>query len=106
MIDLQALRDAYAVHDISNVGFIRVPNNPADGLTKIGKCRALYQMLLTGKCDFNVEQWVIRCSNAATSTNYLTNIPLGYDPSCRTNNIHSLQDITFLYERSCEHPTL
>ncbi len=56
MIDLQAVRDAYAVHDISNVRFIRGPNNPADGLTKISKFHALYHLLQTGKCDFIVEQ--------------------------------------------------
>ncbi len=32
--DLQSSRDAYAVHDISNVGFIRSPDISADGLTK------------------------------------------------------------------------
>ncbi len=34
MIDLQAVRDAYKSHEISNVGFIRGPENPADGMTK------------------------------------------------------------------------
>ncbi len=42
MIDLQAGRDAYALYDISNVGFIRSPNNLADGLTKIDNCHALH----------------------------------------------------------------
>ena len=60
MINLQAVRDAYAVHDISNVGFMRGPNNPADGLTKIGKCHALYHLLRTGKSDFIVQQCVLR----------------------------------------------
>ena len=55
MIDLQVVRDAYAGHDIRNVGFIRGPNNSADGLMKIGKCHALYHMLLTGRCHFIVE---------------------------------------------------
>lgn len=34
MIDFQSVRDSYATHEISNVGFIREPNNPADGMTK------------------------------------------------------------------------
>ena len=56
MIDLQAVRDAYAMHDISNVVFLRGMNNPADGLTKIGKCHALYHLLQTGMCHFIVEK--------------------------------------------------
>ncbi len=39
--ELQAIRDAYAVHDISNVGFIRSPNNPTDDLAKIGQVACL-----------------------------------------------------------------
>ena len=54
MIDIQAALDAYPVHEISNVGFIRGRKNTADGLSKIGKCHDLYHMLLTGKCDFIV----------------------------------------------------
>ena len=56
MIDLQTDRDAYAVYEIGNVGFSHGPNNPADGLTKIGKCHALYHLLRTGKSDFTVEK--------------------------------------------------
>ena len=48
MIDLQSVRNAYATHEISNVGFIRGRNNPADGLTKIGKFSAYDHMLRTG----------------------------------------------------------
>ncbi len=77
------------MQDISNVGFIRVPNNPADGLTKKGKCHALHHMLLTGKSDFIVEQLVIRCSNDPSSPNYLTTVPLAYDRSCRSNDIYA-----------------
>ncbi len=40
MIDVQAVRDAYAVYDISNMGFILGPNNPAEDVTEIGKCHA------------------------------------------------------------------
>ena len=44
-IDLQAVCDAYTVHDIINVGFIRGLDNSADGLMKIGKFHALYHLL-------------------------------------------------------------
>ncbi len=33
MIDLEAVRGACKTHEISNVGFIHGPNNPADGMT-------------------------------------------------------------------------
>ncbi len=36
MIDLEAVRDACAVHDISDVGFIRVPSNLDHVPAKIG----------------------------------------------------------------------
>ena len=58
MIDLQAVRYAYLVQDISNVGFIHGPNNPADCLTKICKCHSLIHMQLTRKCDYIADQWL------------------------------------------------
>ncbi len=47
MIDLHAVRDTNAVHDISYIWFIRSPNNSGYGLAKIGKFHALYHLLLT-----------------------------------------------------------
>ncbi len=106
MIDLQAVRDAYAVHDISNVGFIRGPNNPADGLTKNNNFHALYHMLLTGKCDFIMEQWVIRCQNVTTPAKYLSTVSTFYLRSCINNVIHSSRDTTSSYMRSDENSSL
>ena len=99
-IDLQAVCDAYAVRDISNVGFIRGPNNPADGLTKIGEFHALYHMLLTGKCDFIVEQWVIRCQNAPPPAKYLSNASICYVCSCISDVIHPSRNTTSSFTRS------
>ena len=59
MIDLQAVRDAYLCQEISNIGFVRGPNNPADGMTKLGNCEPLIHLLRTGKANFQVEQWVL-----------------------------------------------
>ena len=78
MIDIQAVRDAYALHNICNVSFIRVPNNPGDGLTKIAKSHDLNHLLQTGKCDFIVRQWVIRSQNAPAPTNYLSTATIFY----------------------------
>ncbi len=56
MIDQQALRDAYNLHEISNVVFIRGPNNPADGMAKPLKCDPLNSLLRSGKADFTVDK--------------------------------------------------
>ena len=50
-IDLHAVRDEYATHEISNFGFVRGPNNSADGMTKLGHCSALDHLLREGKVD-------------------------------------------------------
>ncbi len=63
MIDLQAVRDAYQCLEISNIGFVRGPNNPADGMTKLGNCEPLIHLLRTGKVNFEVEQWVLKLKN-------------------------------------------
>ncbi len=86
MIDLQAVRDAYKTHEISNVGFIRGPNNPADGMTKPFKCNPLNNLLRTDKAIFPVEQWVIRSSDTNTAKavsnddhDSSTNYPINHD---------------------------
>ncbi len=63
MIDLQVVRDAYQCHEILSIGFVRGPNNPADGMTKLGNCEPLVHLLRTGKANFEVEQWVLRLKN-------------------------------------------
>ena len=88
MIDLQAVREAYQMHVISNDGFLRGTNNPADGHTKIGKCHALYHLLQTGRRDFIVEQWAIRCQNTPTPTNYMSTASISYLSSCFIDVIH------------------
>ncbi len=55
MIALQSIRNTYAAYEISKVGFIRGPRNPADGLTKIWNSSILYHMLSNGKADFDVQ---------------------------------------------------
>ena len=60
MIDIKAVREAYGSTLISDVGFVRSHNNPADAFTKLGHCPALSYVLEEGKSDFDVEQWVLR----------------------------------------------
>ncbi len=78
MIDLQAVRDAYNSHEISNVGFIRGPNNPAEGMTKPLKYDPLNRLLRTGRADFTVDQWVIRSFNSNLESD-CTEIPSNSD---------------------------
>ena len=48
--------------------FIRGPNNPADGLTKSIKTGTLEHLMMTGKADFTIDQWVIRESAEEVGT--------------------------------------
>ena len=59
MIDLTASREGYEKNEISDIGLVRSEHNPADGLTKIGKCPALEQ-LMHNNCKFPIEQWIVR----------------------------------------------
>lgn len=60
MIDLEAVRDAYGSQEMSNVRFLQVPDNPADGPTKTGHCAALYRLLRYTTADFSIARWVFR----------------------------------------------
>lgn len=60
MIDIQAARESYGKQEISDIGWIRSEDNPADGLTKPTPCRALEHLLHTGSLDVNIQQWVLR----------------------------------------------
>ena len=56
MIDKKAVRKAYDLFEISDDGFIRSHNSPADILTKIGESTLLRQIILTGKICLLVKQ--------------------------------------------------
>jgi hypothetical protein len=58
MIDVSATRQAYEHHEISDVGFIRTSNNPADALTKREYNAALKDILTTGRLDLPIEPYV------------------------------------------------
>ncbi len=57
-------------------------------------------MLFTVKCDFIVEQWVIRSQNAPTPAKYLSTASICYFCSCITGVIHPSRDTTSSYTRS------
>lgn len=60
MIDLEATREAYGNHDIADIGWVQSSDNPADALTKKGRCPALMQLIDEGRLDMEVLQRVVR----------------------------------------------
>lgn len=56
MMESLTVRDSCSNYEIREVVFLRGPNNPVDGLTKIGKCHALDHLLRTVKGDFAIDQ--------------------------------------------------
>lgn len=70
LIDIAVVKDAYAKNEISQVGHVFSDQNPADAMTKIGKCQALNTVLETGRLSIQVNQWVEK--NMCTSQNIST----------------------------------
>ena len=60
MLDIHAARQAYKLHEISNIGFVKTNGNLADGLTKSNMQSALYSIMCTAKHEVEAEQWIIR----------------------------------------------
>ena len=60
MPDIYAARQAYKVHEISNIGFVRLSNNVANGLTKSKMQAALHKSITNGKHRIQEQQWIIR----------------------------------------------
>lgn len=60
MIDIEAARQAYGKQEISDIGWIRSEDNPADGLTKPAQGASLEKILDSGTIDVPVQQWVVR----------------------------------------------
>ena len=56
LIDIKSVREAYDDFEISDVGFVRSENNPADGFTKVKPNSALQKILHGNRCDFKIEQ--------------------------------------------------
>ena len=60
MIDIAGVREAYRNTDTCDIGHVRTLNNPADAMTKSLDCQCLNNILSSGVCDIEVDQWVIR----------------------------------------------
>ena len=68
MIDIKDVRESYESQKISNVGFVRSEDNPADAFTKSKHCDALESILRTGAIDLHVDEWIVRQSSSKDST--------------------------------------
>lgn len=60
LIDVKAVREAYEKFEVSDVGFVRTENNPADSFTKLKPNDALQRILSHNKSDFPIDQWIVR----------------------------------------------
>ena len=60
LIDIEAVKGAYKSNEIETVGFVRTSNNPADALTKVGRCPVLEEILSSAKLTQSFEQWIDR----------------------------------------------
>lgn len=60
LIDVKAVREAYEKFEVSDVGFVRSENNPADSFTKMRPNDALNRILHFNKSDFKIDQWIVR----------------------------------------------
>lgn len=60
MVDIQAIREAYAKFDIHDVAWIKSEYNPADSLTKIKENQVLNRIMDEGIIEHPVSQWIIR----------------------------------------------
>lgn len=60
MIDIKAVREAYERMEISDVGWIRSKDNPADALTKLTENAVLETIIRDGFVDHDISQWIVR----------------------------------------------
>lgn len=67
IIDLRIFRDAYNFFEMSTIGFMRSPHNPAASLTKLRCNEAMYKLVYSGRCDQKVDQWILRDVDAKTN---------------------------------------
>ena len=56
MLDIHAARQAYKLHEISYIGFVRTNHTLANGLTKGNMQAALYDLISTGMHKVEAEQ--------------------------------------------------
>lgn len=56
MIDIKATREAYDLHEISSIGWIRTKYIVADGLRKLGRCEVLQKVIDSRSMTVNLVQ--------------------------------------------------
>lgn len=58
MIKIKVTRKAFESNKISDSEWIRLDENIIEGLTKLGRCKALEKLVKTGVLTTKVEQWI------------------------------------------------
>lgn len=59
MVDIMAVREAYACHGVDNVVLVESKYNPADGLTKEHPNEAVLDVMTTRSSSHPIKQYVI-----------------------------------------------
>ena len=86
LIDIAGLREAYRNGELSNLGWIRSGNNPADALTKDKRESTLHRLLTSKVLDIPIAQW-ITSGPIDTNTKENCNLISGSDsPLCTTRS--------------------
>ena len=62
ILDIYAVRQAYKLHEISNIGFVRTNENLSDGLTIANMQGTIYNLMCTAKNEVKADKWIIRNS--------------------------------------------
>ena len=60
MLDIHAARQAYKLHEMSNIDFVRTSHSLAHGLPKASMQAALYKLITTERHEVEAEQWIKR----------------------------------------------
>ncbi len=68
MIDVLSVREVYQKQELSDIGFVRSDQNPANGFAKPNACKALEELFLSGSYCPQVEQWIIRPQRTPSET--------------------------------------
>lgn len=81
IINIKATREAYGRHEITNIGWIRMKYNVADGLTKLGRCEILEELIDSGSIRVDVKQWIVMKQDNAQVYHKHNDLKSRYSPS-------------------------
>ena len=97
MIDIKDVRESYENHLISNVGFVRSEDNPADAFTKPKHCDALNRIMTTGFIDLHVDEWITRKASSKDINKSFEEKKRECESKC-SNALWNIQDTSGSFE--------